>query len=131
MGLLASEQGSVLEVEGGVVEGRAEVGGDAWPRGSSEGDLVGELLGTAAVGIADPAHAGPMPAGKFLGMGRPADPAAEDRDGDFVEWRRPCRGVIGPGRAPPSPLPRTCRQGRAAGDSLTPREPLAGHRIPL
>jgi hypothetical protein len=38
-----------------------------------------------------------MPAGELLGMGRPADPAAEDRDGNLVERGSHGRCVIGPG----------------------------------
>ena len=128
-GMPVVRRGDGDDVEGGVVEGRPQIGGDARPLSLLRGDLVGELLGAATIGVADPRHAGPVPAGQLFGMGGAADAAAEDRDGDFIE--RGCRGVVGLARVPPSPLPQQRRQGRAAGDGPAPREPFPSHRVPL
>jgi hypothetical protein len=86
----------------------------------------------AAIGVADPAHAGPVPTGEqFLGMGGTADAAAEDCDGNLVNRGTHGRSVVGPARAPPSPLPHERCQGRATGDGPAPCEPFPSHRVPL
>ena len=130
-GMPVVRRGDGDDVEGGVVERRPQIGGDARPRALLRGDLVGEFLGAAAIGVADPRHARPVPASQLLGMGGAADAAAEDRDRNLVERGSHGRGVVGLARVPPSPLPHQRRQGRAAGDGPAPREPFPSHRVPL